>query len=94
MIRAVIERCAGIDVGKKFLAVCVMTGPANEDGQAELRKFGTVRAELVKLREWLKAEGCTHVVMESTVCYWKPVLNILEYDPESNYMWFWPTRSR
>ena len=46
MIPAVIERCAGIDVGKKFLAVCVMTGPAGEDGKAEVRKFGTTRREL------------------------------------------------
>lgn len=82
MIPAVIERCAGIDVGKKFLAVCVMTGPAQEEAEADTRKFGTVRAELVRLREWLQAEGCTHVVMESTGCYWKPVLNVLEDDPE------------
>ena len=82
MISAVVERCAGIDVGKKFLAVCVMTGPAKEEAQAETRKFGTIRAELVKVREWLKGEGCTHVVMESTGCYWKPVLNVLEDDPE------------
>ena len=37
MISAVIERCAGMDVGKKFLAVCVMTGPAAENATAELR---------------------------------------------------------
>jgi transposase len=77
----VIERCAGIDVGKKFVVVCVMTGPAAEPATAEVRKFGTVRAELEQLREWLKSEGCTHAVMESTGVYWKPVLNILEDDP-------------
>jgi transposase len=66
MIPAVIERCAGIDVGKKFLAVCVMTGPANEEAKAEVRKFGTVRHELEALRKWLQSERCTHVVMEST----------------------------
>ena len=82
MIPAIIERCAGVDVGKKFVAVCVMTGPADQEARQETRKFGTMRAELVRLREWLKAEGCTHVVMESTGCYWKPVLNVLEDDPE------------
>jgi transposase len=82
MIPAVIERCAGIDVGKKFLAVCVMTGPANETAAAEVRKFGTVRQQLELLRKWLQSEGCTHVVMESTGVYWKPVLNVLEDDPE------------
>lgn len=82
MIPAIIERCAGIDVGKKFLVVCLSTGPASGEAQEQTRKFGTVRAELVRLREWLKAEACTHVVMESTGCYWKPVLNVLEDDPE------------
>jgi transposase len=82
MISAVIERCAGIDVGKRFVAVCVMTGPAQENPRVEHRKFGTIRAELERLREWLKSEGCTHVVMESTGVYWKPVLNILEDDAE------------
>lgn len=82
MISAVIERCAGIDVGKKSLAVCVMMGPASEQAHSEIRKFGTIRSQLVALREWLKTSGCTHAVMESTGCYWKPVLNILEDDPE------------
>lgn len=82
MISAVIERCAGIDVGKKFLAVCVMVGRASEQAHGEIRKFGTIRRELVALRQWRKAAGCTHAVMESTGCYWKPVLNVLEDDPE------------
>src|SRR5208337_2067300 len=82
MIPAIIERCAGIDVGKKFLAVCVMTGPAHEEAKAEVRKFGTIRSELEALRQWLQLESCTHVVMESTGVYWKPVLNILEDDPQ------------
>jgi transposase len=82
VIPAVIERCAGIDVGKKFLAVCVMTGPANGEARAETRKFGTIRSELESLRCWLQSEGCTHAVMESTGVYWKPVLNVLEDDPQ------------
>jgi transposase len=81
MIPAVIERCAGIDVGKKFVVACVMVGPANEEGKAELRKAGTIRSQLVELREWFKSEGVTHVVMESTGVYWRPVLNVLEDDP-------------
>jgi len=59
-----------------------MTGPANEEAQAAERKFGTVRHELETLRAWLQSEGCTHVVMESTGVYWKPVLNVLEDDPQ------------
>ena len=67
MISAAIERCAGIDVGKKFLAVCVMVGPLKGEPQVEIRKFGTIRAELKALREWLKQEGVTHVV----ICTWR-----------------------
>jgi transposase len=78
MIAAVIERCAGIDVGKKFLAVCVMTGPANGEARSEIRQFGTTVPDLLQLREWIKAEACTDVIMESTGSYWKPVFNILE----------------
>ena len=66
MISAAIERCAGIDVGKKFLAVCVMVGPLEGEPRVEIRKIGTVRTELEGLRDWLKQEGVTHVVMEST----------------------------
>jgi transposase len=78
MIEAVIERCAGIDVGKKFLVVSVMTGSLDEEPKIEIRKFGTIVAELELLRDWLIREGCTHAVMESTGSYWKPVFNILE----------------
>jgi transposase len=68
MIPAVIESCAGIDVGKKFLAVCVTRGPAKEPATAETRKYGTIRAELERLRAWLKSEHCTHVVMKALEC--------------------------
>ena len=78
MIEAVIERCAGIDVGKKFLVVCVMTGPLEAEPRVELRKFGTIVGERELLRDWLIQEGCSHAVMESTGWYWKPIFNILE----------------
>jgi transposase len=78
MIAAAVERCAGIDVGKRFLAVCVMCGPLNEEAQVERRRFGTVHEELQKLRAWLMEQGVTHAVMESTGSYWKPVFNVLE----------------
>ena len=78
MICAAVERCAGIDVGKTFLAVCVMTGPLQEEARVERRRFGTMTSDLEALRDWLKAEGVTDVVMESTGSYWKPVYNVLE----------------
>lgn len=78
MISAVLECCAGIDVGKKWIAVCVLTGPANGDAQAEIRKYETTNACLERLSEWLVECGCTHVVMESTGEYWRPIYNVLE----------------
>jgi transposase len=78
MIRAVLECCAGIDVGKKIVAVCVMTGPAEAEAREETRKYGTNNVNLEELRDWLKSCSCTHVVMESTGAYWKPIFNVLE----------------
>jgi transposase len=78
MICAAIERCAGIDVGKRFLAVCVMCGPLNQEPNVERRRFGTLRSDLNNLRQWLLQQGVTHVVMESTGSYWKPIFNVLE----------------
>ena len=82
MIEAVIERCAGIDVGKKFLVVCVMTGPLEAEPKIEIRRFGTFVAELELLRDWLIRERCSHAVMESTGSYWKPAFNVLENSVE------------
>ena len=78
MISAEIERCAGIDVGKKFLAVCIMVGPLQGEPRVEHQRFGTTVAELEALRGWLQQEGITQVAMESTGAYWKPVFNVLE----------------
>lgn len=77
-IPAVIERCAGIDIGKREVAVAIITGPADEDGAVETRMFGTTVPALETLREWLLQENCTSVAMESTGSYWIPVKNVLE----------------
>ena len=77
MISAEIERCAGIDVGKERLAVCVMVGPLAGEPRVEIREFGTITTELEGLRQWLQSEGVTHVVMESTGWYWKPVFKCI-----------------
>ncbi len=72
------ERCAGIDVGKRFLLCCVLTGSAYEEPRSQTRRFDATVTDLLRLREWLVAEDITHVVMESTGSYWIPVFNILE----------------
>ncbi len=66
-------RCSGLDVHKKSVVACVMV-----PGRKQVRTFGTVTAELLRLAEWLQEEGVTHVAMESTGVYWKPVFNVLE----------------
>jgi transposase len=78
MICAAVERCAGIDVGKKMLSVCLMIGPLTGEPEVQRRQFQTMNADLDRLRAWLQFNGGTHVVMESTGSYWKPVFNILE----------------
>jgi hypothetical protein len=65
-------------VGKKFLAVCIMTGALEQEPRVTQRRFQVVHRELNHLRDWLQQEGITHVVMESTGSYWKPVFNVLE----------------
>ena len=78
MIPAVIERGAGIDVGKTILLVCTMIGRLDQEPLTETCTFGTTNADLDRLRRWLVETGCTHVAMESTGSYWKPVFNVLE----------------
>src|SRR5260370_16282435 len=72
------ERCAGIDVGKRFLLCCVLTGAAHEEPRSHTRRFDATVLDLVRLRDWLAAESITHVVMESTGSYGVPVFDILE----------------
>ena len=73
-----LERCAGLDVHKKSVVACRLT--RNPDGRVEkaVRSFGTMTADLLLLGDWLRAAGVTHVAMESTGVYWKPIFNILE----------------
>lgn len=78
MIEAVIERCAGIDVGRKFVVVCLMIGEAAAVPRHEIRKFLTLNHELEQLRQWLHENQVTTVVMESTGSYWKPIFHVLD----------------
>lgn len=75
---AIFERCCGIDVHKKTIAVCLMVGSAGQKPKTTIKSFGTMTHELIACRDWLASEGCTHVVLESTGVYWKPVFNVLE----------------
>jgi transposase len=65
--------CCGIDVHAKMLVACLL-----KPGQKEVRTFSTMTADLLRLLDWLTQEGCTHVAIESTGVYWRPVFNVLE----------------
>ena len=72
------ERCCGLDVHKKIVVACLLTPGGTTRRTTEVRTFGTMTRDLLHLADWLAAAGCTHVAMESTGSYWKPVYNILE----------------
>jgi len=72
------QRCAGLDVHKKSVTVCRITAQGNGTWHKEVRKFGTMTDDLLSLGDWLRVGGVTHVAMESTGVYWKPLFNILE----------------
>jgi transposase len=74
----VIERCAGLDVHKATVAACVRTPGTGRIRRQEVRTFGTTTADLLALRDWLCAHGVTHVAMEATGVFWKPVYYVLE----------------
>jgi transposase len=68
--------CAGLDVHKDSVVACVRH-MVNGDVKREVRSFNTTTQGLMTLSEWLSVEGCTHIVMEATGVYWKPVWHIL-----------------
>jgi transposase len=77
----VFPHCAGLDVHKKRITACrVSPDPTgqNADGVMDVQDFGTLTIELLALSDWLSEAGVTHVAIESTGEYWKPVYNLLE----------------
>ncbi len=69
----VIERACGMDVHKDNITACVMTAEGKE-----IQTFSTKTVFLLQLVNWIKQHNCTHVAMESTSVYWKPIVNLLK----------------
>ena len=69
--------CCGLDVHKKSITACVLWAEAKGKSRKQKRSFGTFTHDLLRLADWLQECGVTHVAMESTGVYWKPVWNIL-----------------
>lgn len=77
-MQTLVECGCGLDVHQATVVACLLT--LRKDGKVhkQVRTFGTTTRELVSLRTWLLAEGCTHAAMESTGVYWKPIYAVLE----------------
>jgi transposase len=78
-MEVIYKRCCGLDVHKEIVVACLLI---REGGKVlkEIRTFFTMTVDLVVLRDWLKAHQVTHLAMESTGIYWRPVFNLLEED--------------
>jgi transposase len=77
-MQTLVNRGCGLDVHQATVVACLLIVLKSGKVQKQLRTFGTTTRELLALRDWLVVEGCTHVAMESTGVYWKPVYAILE----------------
>jgi transposase len=75
-METVIKRCCGLDVHQGSVVACIIITERRKP-RREIRTFGTMTKDLAAMRDWLKAEGITHVAMESTGIYWRPVHNLL-----------------
>src|SRR5262245_24898086 len=78
----VFDRCAGIDVHKRTVVVCRLTRDDAGARVSQIQTFGTTTSELLRLADWLTEGGCSHVGLESTGEFWKPVFKLLEGDFE------------
>jgi len=79
-MQTLVEHGCGLDVHQATVVACLLRIRNDGKVQKQVRTFGTTTRELMQLRAWLLAEGCTHVAMESTGVYWKPVYAVLEGD--------------
>lgn len=77
-MRVIYSKVAGLDVHKKTVVAAIIVPAASGGWHQEKRTFSTMTADLLTLSDWLMGHGVTHVAMESTGEYWKPVFNILE----------------
>jgi hypothetical protein len=77
-MRVLHERCCGLDIHKRFVVACLLATSSDGAVHKEVRTYSTMTADVLALSDWLRAEGCGPVVMESTGSYWRPVFNLLE----------------
>ncbi|MFD0872544.1 IS110 family transposase, partial [Paenibacillus residui] len=74
-MQVVYPHCCGLDVHKKTVTACAITPKGKE-----IQTFSTMTDDLIQMADWIKSHHCTHVAMESTGVYWKPIFNLLELE--------------
>src|SRR5437762_603046 len=82
-MQVVYEQCCGLDVHKRTVVACVIVPTPNGQPRKEIESFGTMTQDLLGLSDWLLSNWLlsnrvTHVAMESTGVFWKPIYNLLE----------------
>jgi transposase len=77
-MQVVHERCCGLDVHKRSVVACVLITRPDGAVERQVRTFKTMTTDLLALADWLQRLEVTHVAMESTGVYWRPVYNLLE----------------
>lgn len=73
LMHVLYERCCGLDIHKKSVVACLITPQGKQ-----IRTYSTMTSDILSMVDWLHQEDCTHVAMESTGVFWKPVYNLLE----------------
>lgn len=81
-MRIVYQNVSGLDVHKKTVVAALIYQTADGEWHTAKHTFGTMTSDLLQLSDWLTEHGITHVAMESTGAYWKPIFNILEHSFE------------
>jgi transposase len=77
-MEVVYARCAGLDVHKKKILACVRVADQRRSIERQVKTFGTTTGELIAMSDWLRSHAVTHVAMESTGIFWRPIYAILE----------------
>jgi transposase len=77
-METIVARSCGLDVHQATVVACILIDEGKRHPRKQIRTFGTMRADLEELATWLSSEGVTHVAMEGTGVYWRPVHSVLE----------------
>ena len=84
-MKDLLEVCCELDVHKEMIAACLLSGSLGTEPKEEVREFSTLLSGLEEMREWLKANNCRDIAMESTGVYWFPIYNVLEAGAEEDF---------